>query len=113
MKELATLGIDRSALIAALQTQNIVRPAGIIQTRNESLSLRVSGAFRSEQDVLDVNFAVGNQMLRLPILRRSGAATPIRRSRCSVSAANRLSVSPLRCGMAATFSRLARTSSAR
>ena len=30
MKELASLGIDRSALIAALQAQNIVRPAGTI-----------------------------------------------------------------------------------
>ena len=45
MKELASLGIDRSALIAALQAQNIVRPAGTIQTGYESLSLRVSGAF--------------------------------------------------------------------
>src|ERR1700754_992992 len=65
MKELASLGIDRSALIAALQAQNIVRPAGTIQTGYESLSLRVSGAFRSEQDVSAVNFAVGGRMLRL------------------------------------------------
>ena len=50
MKELASLGIDRSALIAALQAQNIVRPAGTIQTGHESLSLRVSGAFASEQE---------------------------------------------------------------
>ena len=28
-RELATLGIDRSALIAALQSQNSVRPAGV------------------------------------------------------------------------------------
>src|SRR5262245_61871084 len=65
MKELASLGIDRSALISALQAQNVVQPAGTIQTGDESLSLRVSGAFRSEQDVLDVNFAVGGRMLRL------------------------------------------------
>jgi multidrug efflux pump subunit AcrB len=52
MEELASLGIDRSALIAALQAQNVVRPAGTIQTGNESLSLRVSGAFRCEQDIL-------------------------------------------------------------
>src|SRR4030095_15398830 len=45
IKELATLGIDRSALIAALQAQNTVLPAGTIQTGYESLSLRVSGAF--------------------------------------------------------------------
>jgi len=65
MKGLASLGIDRLALIAALQAQNIVRPAGTIQTGNESLSLRVSGAFRSEQDIANVNFAVGGRMLRL------------------------------------------------
>src|SRR5262249_24318929 len=35
VEELASLGIDRSALIAALQAQNIVRPAGTIQTGNE------------------------------------------------------------------------------
>ena len=65
MKELASLGIDRSALIAALQTQNVVRPAGTIQTGHETLSLRVSGAFQSEQDVADINFVVGGRMLRL------------------------------------------------
>ncbi len=65
MKELANLGIDRSALISALQSQNVVRPAGIVQTGNESLSLRVSGSFQSEQDLMDINFAVGGRMLRL------------------------------------------------
>lgn len=63
--ELASLGIDRSSLIAALQSQNIVRPAGVIQTGNESLSLRVSGAFQSEMDVANVNFAFNGRMLRL------------------------------------------------
>lgn len=65
IKELATLGIDRSALIAALQAQNIVRPAGTIQTGNENLSLRVSGAFTSEQDVANTNFVAGGRVLRL------------------------------------------------
>jgi multidrug efflux pump subunit AcrB len=65
MKELASLGIDRSALIAALQAQNIVRPAGTIQTGHESLSLRVSGAFVSEQDVANTNFVAGGRVLRL------------------------------------------------
>jgi multidrug efflux pump subunit AcrB len=65
MKELATLGIDRSALTSALQAQNVVHPAGMIQTGYETLALRVSGAFRTEQDVSAINFAVGNRMLRL------------------------------------------------
>lgn len=79
INELASLGIDRSALIAALQAQNIVRPAGAIETGNETLSLRVSGAFRSEQDLLDVNFPVGGRMLRLSDIaqvRRSFADPP-------------------------------------
>lgn len=62
MEELASLGIDRSALISALQAQNVVQPAGTIQTGKETLSLRVSGAFRSEEDVANVNFAVGGRM---------------------------------------------------
>src|SRR5262252_3831049 len=65
MKELAGLGIDRSTLLGALQAQNVVQPAGIIQTGYETLALRISGAFQSEQDISDINFAVGNRMLRL------------------------------------------------
>jgi multidrug efflux pump subunit AcrB len=78
MKELATLGVDRSALIGALQAQNIVRPGGTIQTGDEKLSLRVSGAFRSEQDLMNVNFAVGGRMLRLSDIAqvRRGYADP-------------------------------------
>ncbi|RZN35800.1 efflux RND transporter permease subunit [Bradyrhizobium sp. Leo121] len=64
-QELAGLGIDRTALIAALQAQNVVRPAGTIQTGDESLSLQVSGAFRTEQDVANVNFIAGGRTLRL------------------------------------------------
>ena len=69
-KELASLGIDRSALISALQAQNVVQPAGTIQTGNETLALQVSGSFRSEQDILDTNFAVGGRMLRLSDIAR-------------------------------------------
>jgi multidrug efflux pump subunit AcrB len=70
MQELASLSIDRSALIAALQAQNVVQPAGAIQTGYETLSLRVSGAFQSEQEVSDVNFAVGGRLLRLADIAR-------------------------------------------
>jgi multidrug efflux pump subunit AcrB len=65
MQELASRGIDRSALIGALQAQNIVRPAGAIQTGQEKFFVRVSGAFRSEQDVLNTNFVAGGRMIRL------------------------------------------------
>lgn len=65
MQDLASRGIDRSALIAALQTQNVVQPAGTIQTGNERLSLQVSGSFASEDDIRAINFVVGGRMLRL------------------------------------------------
>ena len=65
MEELANLGIDRAQLLAALQAQNAIRPAGQIETGAEAIALRVSGAFESEQDIADVNFAVGGRMLRL------------------------------------------------
>ena len=42
--KLAGLGIDRGDLIAALQAQNAVSPAGILQTGDERIALRVSGA---------------------------------------------------------------------
>src|ERR1700743_1661939 len=64
-RELATLGIDRSALIAALQAQNVVRPSGTIQTGTETISLRVSGSFQSEQDIANINFAASVRMLRM------------------------------------------------
>jgi multidrug efflux pump subunit AcrB len=64
-QQLAGLGIDRAALIAAVQAQNSVTPAGSVQTSNETLSLQVSGAFRSEQDILNVNFLSNGRMIRL------------------------------------------------
>ena len=78
MQELASLGIDRQALLAAIRTQNDVRPAGIIETGDERISLRVSGALRSEQDLLDINFVANGRMIRLSDIAqvRRGFADP-------------------------------------
>jgi len=65
MQQLAGLGIDRSALISALQAQNIVSPAGTVQTGDENLLLRVSGAFESEEDLQNVNFVANGRLIRL------------------------------------------------
>ena len=43
-QQLAGLGIDRAALIAALQAQNAVSPSGSLQTGDEKLLICVSGA---------------------------------------------------------------------
>jgi multidrug efflux pump subunit AcrB len=78
VRELANLGIDRGTLLGALQSQNVVRPAGAIQTNEETLSLRVTGAFESEADLLSVNFPVGDRMVRLADIAtvRRGHADP-------------------------------------
>src|SRR5262249_12978371 len=65
MQQLAGLGIDRTALIAALQAQNMVQPAGVIQTGNEQLLLRVTGAFESEDDLRNINFVANGRLIRL------------------------------------------------
>ena len=64
-EKLSGLGIDRTALITALQAQNAVTPAGVVQTGDEKILVRVSGAFRSEQDILAVNFVANGRMIRL------------------------------------------------
>ena len=98
---------------AAGAERRSARPARS-QTGDEKLSLRVSGAFRSEQDLLDVNFAVNGRLLRLRDIADGAARLlPIRRSRCSASMASRRSASPSPCATAATSSRSAGTSTRR
>ena len=77
-EKLAGLGIDRTALLGALQAQNAVTPTGLVQTEQEKILVRISGAFRSEQDVLDVNFAANGRMIRLGDIARvtRGPADP-------------------------------------
>ena len=78
-EQLAGLGVDRAELIAALQAQNAVTPAGVVQTADEKILVRVSGAFRSEQDVLAVNFVAKNgRIIRLGDIARvtRGPADP-------------------------------------
>lgn len=77
-KDLANLGLERAQLIAALQAQNVVQPAGAVQTAAETLQIRVSGAFQSEEDVRNINFVVGGRVLRLADIAnvRRGYADP-------------------------------------
>jgi multidrug efflux pump subunit AcrB len=62
---LAGLGLDPATLIAALEAQNVVRPAGVLRTDTEAVTLRVSGAFLTEADILAVNFTAAGRLLRL------------------------------------------------
>ncbi|MBS9476904.1 efflux RND transporter permease subunit [Ancylobacter radicis] len=80
VRDLANLSINRSALVAALRAQNVVQPAGAIQTGDEKLVIDVTGAFGSEQDIANINFAVDGRMLRLADIAtvRRGYADPPR-----------------------------------
>jgi multidrug efflux pump subunit AcrB len=64
-ERLAGLRLDYPTIVATLQAQNLVRPAGVIQTQNERVFLRVTGAFDSERDIEAVNFVAGERIIRL------------------------------------------------
>ena len=80
LERLAALGIDQAAVLAGLAAQNVVRPTGVIRTGEEQFTLRVTGAFESEQDVADSNFVVNGRLLRLRDVAevRRGYADPPR-----------------------------------
>ena len=80
LERLAALGIDQTAVLAGLAAQNVVRPTGVIRTGEEQFTLRVTGAFESEQDVADSNFVVNGRLLRLRDVAevRRGYADPPR-----------------------------------
>ncbi len=59
------MGLDFNQIFAAVAAQNVVRPAGTINTGLENLSLRVTGAFETEADVLEVSINAGGRMIRL------------------------------------------------
>ena len=45
--KLATLGVDGSAIVAAMQTQNAVTPGGAFETETDKIYVRAGGAFES------------------------------------------------------------------
>jgi len=64
-ERLAGLRLNLSQIIATLQAQNLVRPAGTMQGEQERVFLRVSGAFDSERDIEAVNIVAGERIFRL------------------------------------------------
>ena len=64
-ERLAGLRLDMGAILATLQAQNIIRPAGTIQGERERVFLRVTGSFDSAADIEAVNIAVGGRIFRL------------------------------------------------
>ncbi|MGH6761632.1 MAG: efflux RND transporter permease subunit [Phyllobacterium sp.] len=61
----ASMGLDYGQVFAAVAAQNTVRPSGTINSGLENLSLRVSGSFENETDILNVPINAGGRMIRL------------------------------------------------
>ena len=72
-RQIAALGLDKQAILKALQDQNAITPSGVVEGGPERISVRVSGQFNSEADLLDVNLRVNDRYFRL-----SDVATIIR-----------------------------------
>jgi len=64
-ERLAGLRLNLSSILATLQQQNLVRPAGTMHGGEERVFLRVSGAFDSERDIEAVNLVAGDRIFRL------------------------------------------------
>jgi multidrug efflux pump len=78
VQQLAGLRLDRQALIQALQAQNAVTPAGMVQTSDEQIRVDVTGGFLSEDDLRRVNLVANGRIFRLADIAtvRRGYADP-------------------------------------
>ncbi|MFN8840686.1 MAG: efflux RND transporter permease subunit, partial [Burkholderiales bacterium] len=65
LERLAGLRLNLNQIVATLQAQNLVRPAGTMQGEQERVFLRVTGAFDTEADIEAVNFVSGDRIFRL------------------------------------------------
>ena len=64
-ERMAGLRLDLPAILASLRAQNLVSPAGVIQSEQERVFLRVSGALDSERDIEAMTIVAGERMIRL------------------------------------------------
>ncbi|MFI8557318.1 efflux RND transporter permease subunit [Pseudomonas putida] len=64
-RKLAALGIDQRQVMHALQAQNAVTPAGVIEAGPERISVRTTGQFASEKDLQNVNLRINDRFFRL------------------------------------------------
>src|SRR4051812_15916079 len=63
--KLATLGVTPQDIVAALQRQNTVTPAGSIDTRGPRVFIRVDGAYDSVQAIADTPIVAAGRTLKL------------------------------------------------
>jgi multidrug efflux pump subunit AcrB len=63
--KLATLGVTAQQIVAALQRQNTVTPAGSIDTEGPRVFMRIDGAYDSVQTIADTPIAAAGRTLKL------------------------------------------------
>ena len=64
-RRMAALGITQQQIVETLQNQNAVVASGTLRTASESISMRVSGQFSTEEDLRKVNLRVNDRFFRL------------------------------------------------
>jgi multidrug efflux pump subunit AcrB len=64
-ERLATLGVSPHAIFAALNNQNLLTPAGSIETNGPQVFIRVDGAFSELQKIRDTPIVVQDRTLKL------------------------------------------------
>lgn len=107
-RRLAGMGLDLQQVTDALQAQNAVSPTGIIRTGTDTIALRVSGAFRSEQSLKAVTLHIGDRFIPLTdiaSLSRLPAEPPAPLYRVNGRPAIGLAVSMASSGNMLTFGR--------
>jgi multidrug efflux pump subunit AcrB len=62
---IAAMGLDYGQIFQAIAAQNVVRPSGTFNSGKENLVLRVTGAFETEADILDVSLIADGRAIRL------------------------------------------------
>ena len=63
--KLATLGVSAQDIVAALQRQNTVTPAGSIDTQGPQIFIRLDGAYDSVQTIADTPIVAAGRTLKL------------------------------------------------
>lgn len=64
-RQMAALGITQSQILQTLQNQNAVVASGTLRTGSESINLRVSGQFATDDALRNINLRVNDRFFRL------------------------------------------------
>lgn len=63
--KMAQLGIDPSLIGAAIQSQNAITPAGMIETTSDNIYLRITGMFENVEDIRNSPIQANGRTIRL------------------------------------------------